>query len=33
VYLTGMNLEGAKADEDTIWPVGFNPKADGVIFE
>jgi hypothetical protein len=25
--------EGAKADEDTIWPEGFDPEAAGVIFE
>ena len=27
------NLEGAKANPDTIWPEGFDPKAAGVIFE
>jgi hypothetical protein len=27
------NLEGAKADEETIWPEGFDPEAAGVTFE
>jgi len=27
------DLEGASADEDTVWPKGFDPKAAGVIFE
>ena len=36
--LKGADLErallaGAKADEDTAWPEGFDPKAAGVIFE
>ncbi len=26
-------LEEATADEGTIWPVGFDPEAAGVIFE
>ena len=31
--LVGANLRGAFADEDTFWPVGFDPVAAGVIFE
>ena len=31
--LWGANLEEAVADEGTIWPEGFDPKAAGVIFE
>ena len=31
--LRGANLRGAFADEDTIWPEGFDPEAAGVIFE
>ncbi len=31
--LTGADLTEAKADEDTTWPEGFDPKAAGVIFE
>ena len=27
------NLEGARADKDTVWPVWFYPVATGVIFE
>jgi hypothetical protein len=27
------NLRGAGADEETIWPSGFDPEAAGVIFE
>ena len=27
------DLEGARADEDTIWPWGFDPEAAGVIFK
>ena len=27
------DLEGAKADEETIWPEGFDPEAAGVTFE
>ncbi len=27
------DLEGAKADENTFWPEGFDPVAAGVIFE
>jgi hypothetical protein len=33
VNLTGANLSGAKADEDTTWADGFDPEAAGVIFE
>ena len=28
--LEGANLEGAKANEDTTWPEGFDPEAAGV---
>ncbi len=31
--LAGANLTAAQADEDTSWPDGFDPIADGVIFE
>ena len=31
--LRGANFERAKADEDTIWPPGFDPEATGVIFK
>ena len=31
--LEGANLTAAQADEDTSWPDGFDPIADGVIFE
>ena len=33
--LKSKNLTGAKANEDTTWPEGFDPKAAfrGVIFE
>ena len=31
--LSGADLSGAKANEDTAWPDGFDPVADGVIFE
>jgi len=31
--LTGADLTGAQADEDTQWPMGFDPVAAGVIFE
>ena len=36
--LRGANLDwagllGARADEDTIWPEGFDPVAAGVIFD
>jgi|TARA_B100001964_G_C13692012_1_gene362205 hypothetical protein len=31
--LTEANLRGARANEDTVWPKGFNPVAAGVIFE
>jgi hypothetical protein len=27
------NLEGVRANKDTIWPDGFDPVAAGVIFE
>jgi uncharacterized protein YjbI with pentapeptide repeats len=30
--LTGADLSLAKANEDTIWPEGFDPVAAGVIF-
>ena len=30
--LVGADLTGAKADESTIWPEGFDPVAAGVIF-
>jgi len=30
--LEGANLVGAKANEDTIWPEGFDPEAAGVTF-
>ena len=31
--LGGAWLIGAKANQDTIWPDGFDPVAAGVIFE
>ena len=31
--LTGAIIHGAKANEDTIWPAGFDTKAAGVIFD
>ena len=31
--LQGANLKGATANEDTVWPEGFDPVAAGVIFE
>jgi uncharacterized protein YjbI with pentapeptide repeats len=31
--LEGANLTAAQADEDTSWPDGFDPIADGVIFD
>jgi hypothetical protein len=31
--LSGADLEGAKANEDTDWPEGFDPVAAGVLFE
>jgi hypothetical protein len=33
VNLAGANLEGAKANQDTTWPEGFDPVAAGVIFD
>ena len=33
VDLRGVNLDRAKADEDTTWPDGFDPVAAGVIFD
>ena len=33
VDLTGADLTGTQADEDTQWPMGFDPVAAGVIFE
>ena len=31
--LSGADLEGAKADDLTVWPDGFDPEAAGVIFD
>ena len=31
--LSGVNLIGARANKNTTWPDGFDPKAAGVIFE
>jgi hypothetical protein len=31
--LTEADLTGAQADEDTVWPEGFDPVAAGVIVE
>ena len=31
--LDGASLGGAKADDDTIWPDGFDPEAAGVVFD
>jgi len=31
--LSIARLVRVKADEDAIWPQGFNPKAAGVIFD
>ena len=31
--LFGANLTRATANEDTIWPEGFDPVAAGVIFD
>ena len=31
--LIRAGLTGAFADEDTIWPEGFDPEAAGAIFE
>ncbi len=31
--LKRADLEGAKANEDTTWPEGFDPVAAGVIFD
>jgi len=31
--LGGVDLKGAKANEDTVWPEGFDPVAAGVIFD
>jgi len=28
-----LTLSGAKADETTVWPEGFDPVAAGVIFD
>lgn len=30
--LTEASLRGAVADDDTVWPVGFDPTAAGVLF-
>ncbi len=32
-FLDEVNLEGAAADERTVWPEGFDPEAARVIFE
>ncbi len=32
VDLSGANLNGARPDARTLWPKGFNPQAEGVIF-
>jgi len=31
--LSGAKLEGAEASQDTLWPEGFDPTVNGVIFE
>ena len=31
--LSGVNLIGARANKNTTWPEGLDPKAAGVIFE
>ena len=31
--LTELDLKGVIANEDTIWPEGFDPVAAGVIFD
>ena len=31
--LSGVNLIGARANKNTTWPDGFDPKAAGVIFK
>ena len=31
--LSGVNLIGARANKNTTWPEGFDPKAAGVIFD
>ena len=31
--LSGVNLIGARANKNTVWPEGFDPEAVGVIFE
>ena len=31
--LTKADLSRAKANEDTVWPEGFDPVAAGVIFD
>ena len=31
-YLYAADLGGAKANQDTIWPEGFDPEAAGVTF-
>jgi len=28
-----VNLIGARANKNTVWPEGFDPKAAGVIFK
>jgi hypothetical protein len=33
VDLSGVDLSGATATAETIWPDGFDPKVAGVIFE
>jgi hypothetical protein len=32
-FLDGVHLIGARADKETKWPLGFDPKAAGVIIE
>ena len=31
--LSGVNLIGARANKNTTWPDGFDPKAAGVTFD
>ncbi len=33
VHLGEANFRGARANEDTRWPAGFDPVAAGVIFQ
>jgi hypothetical protein len=32
-HLKGADLRGARADQWTEWPEGFNPDAAGVFFD